>query len=254
MGKYTPPAMMSPSSVSTFVQCPMKFKFNKLEKIYDPSTEAQHRGSYVHEVLEDLLALPNAERTIKAAKSIARDLWTKEWEKQFNELEKTTGDANAFKWQVLWCLEDYFSLENPQEINPAGLETKVSGEIGGVPIRGIVDRWSLTEDDKLIVTDYKSGKAPQPRYTADKKFQITTYAVLLEDMTGKEASYGELLYLTGGKRATYTPTPALRAKTEKTLVDTWDELKVSCDTGEFECRTGPLCGWCSYKPMCPAFN
>ena len=56
--KYDYPKYMSPSSISTFQQCPLKFKFYKLDRLPTESTEAQHLGSFVHEVLEELFTYP----------------------------------------------------------------------------------------------------------------------------------------------------------------------------------------------------
>ena len=50
---YETPAYMSPSSIGTFNQCPMRYKYAKLDRIPEDSTEAQVLGSFVHEVLEE---------------------------------------------------------------------------------------------------------------------------------------------------------------------------------------------------------
>ena len=52
---YALPKYLSPSSIGTFNQCPMRYKYAKLDKIPEPSTEPQILGSFVHEILEDLL-------------------------------------------------------------------------------------------------------------------------------------------------------------------------------------------------------
>ena len=77
---------------------------------------------------------------------------------------------NQFRWKAWWCVENYFKLEDPTSFEAKGIEEKVSGDIG-VPIFGIIDRWSL-EDDKLVISDYKTGKKPRPRYEWEKQMQI----------------------------------------------------------------------------------
>ena len=72
---YPEPEYMSPSSIGTFNQCPMRYKFAKLDRLPEPSTDPQILGSYVHEVLEELFHLPREERTMQAAGSIAKNLY-----------------------------------------------------------------------------------------------------------------------------------------------------------------------------------
>jgi len=243
---------MSPSSVGTFNQCPMRFKFSKLDKIKEPSTEAQVIGSFVHEILEHLYAYDQDERTLSNARSIAKHLWYSKWLGEYEDLDEKS-DINEFRWKSWWCVENYFELEDPTTLQPSGLETKVNGDIDGVPIFGIVDRWHI-EDGKIVVSDYKTGKKPKKAYEWEKKLQIMIYVDLLEKEVGVDAEYGELIYLKSPNKVRYEATPELRESVSVTLRNTWDEVITSCNSGEFECRTGPLCNWCNFKNICPAWS
>lgn len=250
---YTMPKYLSPSAIGTFNQCPMRYRFSKLDKIPEPSTEAQVLGSYVHEVLELLFQIPAEDRTESSARGIAKNLWEEKWGEEYFSLDKKS-DRNEFRWKVWWCIENYFSLEDPTSFTPEGLESKVEGDIDGVPIFGIIDRWNISDSGKLIISDYKTGKKPRPQYEWEKKMQIMIYVELLEKMLGLEAEKAELIYLKSPSRAVYEPNAKIRNEVKVTLRNTWDELTDSCSTGEFECRTGPLCNWCSFKQICPAWR
>ena len=63
-----------------------------------------------------------------------------------------------------------------------------------------------------------------------------------------------LLYLKSGQFAKYKVTDELVGRVSQDVKNTWDELVVSCESGEFETRTGPLCNWCNFKPICPAWR
>src|SRR5210317_1029264 len=103
--KYEYPKYMSPSSISTFQQCPLKFKFSRLDKLPSESTEAQVLGSFVHEVLEELFKLSRVDRTEVSARRLARELWTSKWAEEFKDLGKSC-DENEFRWKAWWCLEN----------------------------------------------------------------------------------------------------------------------------------------------------
>jgi len=249
---YEPPRYMSPSSIGTFQQCPMKFKFSRLDRLPTESTEAQHLGSFVHEVLEDLFALPAEERTESAARSIARWQWNMKWNEKFNELAEK-GTENEFRWKAWWCIENYFGMEDPTSFEAAGIEAKMDGAIDGVPIFGIIDRWTL-ENDKLVISDYKTGKKPRPQYEWEKKMQITIYSILLAEQEEREVERAELLYLKSGEFARYEIDAELESAVRVEVSNTWDKVTTSCASGEFQTITGPLCNWCDYKPICPEWS
>jgi putative RecB family exonuclease len=248
---YDVPAYFSPSSLSTFIQCPQRFKFEKIDKIRSADTEATVRGSFVHEILEELLKLEPEHRTIEVAKNLSRELWNQRWAEKAQPV--SGGDMSKFMWSSWWCVENYFQMEDPKQIEPMGLEVEVQGLIEGVPLYGIVDRW-IMEDGKIIVQDYKSGKVPKPQYSRDKKLQIMIYADLLEKQTGLEAGRMDLLYVKEGKVVSYEPTSELRQSVANDVANAWDEMVASCSDEDFETRTGPLCNWCDHKPYCPAFG
>ena len=249
---YETPAYMSPSSIGTFNQCPMRYKYAKLDRIPEDSTEAQVLGSFVHEVLEELFKEEKEDRTEPTARRLARELWTSKWAEEYHDLKEKC-DENEFRWKAWWCIENYFLMEDPTSFDAGGIEAKMNGDILGVPIYGIIDRWTL-ENDKIVISDYKTGKKPRPQYEWEKKMQITIYSILLGKEMDKEIERAELLYLKPGQFAKYKVTDELVGRVSQDVKNTWDELVVSCESGEFETRTGPLCNWCNFKPICPAWR
>ena len=249
---YETPAYMSPSSIGTFNQCPMRYKYAKLDRLTEPSTEAQVLGSFVHEVLEELFKEDKQDRTEPTARRLARDLWNSKWGAEFHDLDEKC-DENEFRWKAWWCIENYFIMEDPTSFDAGGIEAKMNGDILGVPIFGIIDRWTL-ENDKIVISDYKTGKKPRPQYEWEKKMQITIYSILLGKEMDREIERAELLYLKSGQFAKYEVTDELAGKVSQDVKNTWDELVVSCESGEFETRTGPLCNWCNFKSICPAWR
>ena len=155
---YAEPEYMSPSSIGTFNQCPMRYKYAKLDRLPEPSTEPQVLGSFVHEILEELFKLDAKDRNESSARQIGKGLWNHSWSQEFANLPDQVSTENEFRWKAWWCVENYFKLEDPTSFEAKGIEEKVSGDIDGVPIFGIIDRWSI-EDDKLVISDYKTGKS-----------------------------------------------------------------------------------------------
>lgn len=253
---YSPPARLSPSSVGTFRQCPLRYRLSRLDALPEPSTPEQLRGSFVHEILERLFEFAPEERTVAIARGIAGDLWASKWaHKVQEELHLNEKTLREWRWHAWWCIEEYFTLEDPQQIHPTGLETRLEGKVAGVPFMGIIDRWCVDGDERAIITDYKTGKAPAPRYAGDKIFQLMVYADMLNADKGIDVASVELIYLkTPGKKAQYEPSAEQLSKMRETVMIVWNDIQEACDTGLFEPQPGKLCDWCNYKTICPAFT
>lgn len=247
------PSALSPSSLSTWLQCPLRFKYGRVDRIPEAKTDHQVLGSFVHQVLEFLMLLPSAERTPAAALAIAKERWAAEWEAEAEAVGVTGDEARSFRWKARWRLETYFSLEDPSKVAPSGLETKLSSEIAGVPMRGVIDRWEV-RGDSIAVVDYKTGKAPVKRYRSEKLLQLAIYSEMLRPVANRPADVAELLFLgnPSGRFATHV-TPRVLADMRSTVTKAWSEINESLRTGEFEARTQRLCDWCAYRTICPAY-
>ena len=252
---FDPPAYLSPSSLSTFKQCPLRFKYTKIDGVREPDTEATVLGSFVHEVLEIVFSLDPHKRTIEASKNIATSLWNDGgWKTKVSAVIGSRDDLlRDFRWRSWWCLENYFSLENPAEIIASGIEDEVNDSIEGVKIKGFIDRWSET-DSGIVISDYKTGKTPAPRYRADKFTQLMNYAIHINKRLNKMPSNLELLYLKDGTRLTSDVNQQGIDTVTNMIVTTNEEILKRCEVGKFEYKTSKLCDWCSFKRTCPAWN
>jgi putative RecB family exonuclease len=253
--ELTPPPHLSASSIGTFNQCPLKFRYNKIDQIPDVSGEAAVMGNFVHDVLEELYKLPAEERTVDNARALAKNVWDEIWVERATSSVKTEEEVRLFRWRSWFCIENLWSLEDPQELEPDGLEFEVVGNIEGVVIKGFIDRYStLSDGESLIVSDYKTGKTPRPQYQADKFFQLYIYAYMLEKMGVGTAKELELLYLKDGVRLKKHVTAREARNMVAHVIETKKQVDECCKTGEFEARKSILCNWCSYQEICPLFG
>ena len=218
----------------------------------DP-TEATILGNFVHDVLEELYNADVNKRTIELAKSLARSLWDSKWSAEASAWVKTERLSNM-RWNAWWCIENLWKLEEPQKVEPAGLETEINVSISGVKVKGFIDRWSKNSNDKIIVTDYKSGKTPKPKYESDKYVQLIIYALALEELGHGEVEEIELLFLKGADRLRRNITSGDRNYVTDLIVNVRNEIDKCCELEVFETKPTRLCDWCSFKSICPYWN
>jgi putative RecB family exonuclease len=205
-------------------------------------------------------------RTLANCRPLAKQIWDEKWAEEamkvvdgfkvtYKIVSLSDAEAlNKFRWAAWFCVENLWNLEDPQKLEPTGLEYELNGEIAGVRLRGFIDRYSQTEGKmSLTVSDYKTGKTP--KYDLDEKFsQLLIYAKLLINLGVGDVDKVELLYLKDGVKLTREVTHSEIVKLEEMIQETKSQIDEKCRTGEFEAKTSFLCNFCSYKRICPAWR
>ena len=233
----------------------MKYKFSKIDKIQEPPTWFTHLGTFVHEVLEHFYQLEASERTVDTVRATATSRWQEsDWEAQVLALIKPMGSIADFKNAAFECMTNLWIIEDPQQTELTGMEHEVLANIDGVELKGYIDRFIIGDDGNVIISDYKTGAIPNPRFKSedDKFFQLLVYALMLQEADQEETSKLQLLYLKHSENHEMIVTPVRLAVARGVIVETKELIDKACETGEFACNTSKLCDWCFHKPYCPA--
>ncbi len=226
-----------------------------MQRLWEPPSPAASKGTLVHRALELLHNRPAQERTRDAALS---DLQTAAAElaadPEFAELHLTAEQWQSFVSESEVFVERYLQLEDPTTINAVGLELKLEAKLGKVTLRGIIDRLDLTPEGDLVVTDYKTGKAPSERFLHKSLEGVHLYALLCEQNFGKRPVRVQLLYLSKPEAIVATPTESTVRGVEVKSGALMTAIKTACVKDDFRPRTSPLCNYCSFKDFCPSFG
>lgn len=244
------PQYLSPSSAAAFEGCPRRWQFKYVDRLPEPSGQPALVGSFAHRVLELLCDLPAAERTAEAAKRLAREAWPEfELHEDYLALALDDEGSRAFRWQAWLAIAGLWDLEDPASVDVVSTEQKVTADLGPVPFVGIVDRVDRI-DGRLVVSDYKSGNLPGPRWRGDKIRQVMLYAAALHAADGELPDRARLLYL-GQRILDVRVTERRVEEAVEELAGVWDRIGEACHSDTFTPRTTVLCGWCPFVDRCP---
>ena len=250
-------AALSASRAKDFKQCPLRFRYLMVDKLPEPPSSAAVRGTLVHAVLERIFDLPAAARDEGDAQELVGPQWDELAQKrtEVHELFAEAGDVDAFLSQARALVSNYFRLENPQRLDPTARERFVEVELGsGVLLRGFVDRIDTAPNGAVRVVDYKTGKAPSPRFTEEALFQMRFYALMLWRLDGVAPARLQLIYLGDGRTLTLDPHTDDLLAFEAELDQLWDRIEDAARREDFRPRKTPLCPWCSFQEFCPEFG
>ncbi|MEI7547227.1 MAG: PD-(D/E)XK nuclease family protein [Actinomycetota bacterium] len=252
---YPVPTSLSPSRVEAFVSCPLAFRFASIEKLPEPPSPHTTKGSMVHRGLELLFMQPAAERTPEAARA-ALDQAIAEYrvDPEFTLLGLDETKADAFFADAWSLVQGYFAIEDPTSIREIGLEIRLEAPIDSFSLRGIIDRLELDAEGRFVVTDYKTGRAPNERYQQNSLSGVHFYSFLCESVLGQRPAAIRLMYLRTGEVITATPSAqSVKAITGRAKA-VMKAVEQACANEDFRPKEGALCTSCAFQPWCPAFG
>jgi putative RecB family exonuclease len=241
------------------MRCPLLYRLRVIDRLPEKPSPAATRGTVVHAVLERLFDSPAAERTPDRARAMVPGQWDK-LRAERPELAELFADEGSelAPWleSAAALVERWFSLEDPTRLEPAERELYVETELeSGLTLRGYVDRLDVAPaSGDLRVVDYKTGKAPRPEYADEALFQMKFYALVLWRLRAVVPRRLQLVYLGSGDVLTYDPTEADLRSVARKLEALWDAIRLATETGDWQPRKGPLCGWCDHQAVCPSFG
>lgn len=244
----------------TYGQCPRRFEEEKIKGMFSPPGVEALLGTFVHRILELLMQKPPEERTLEVAKECARLAWPETQNHgQFKNLHLSEEAQKKFRWDAWTSVENYFEMEPPESVDVVATERNVKAVLNGVPIRGIIDRLDR-EDGRLVVSDYKNGKLPNPKFDkGEKNDQLNLYAGLVQELEGELPMVGRLIFTAHSVVIPVEFTEESVAAVLGKARGIWDAVHESFAATDyskpgqsaFPAKTSPLCGWCPAVATCP---
>jgi putative RecB family exonuclease len=249
------PTSLSPSKVSSFTDCALAFRFASIDRIPQVPTAAMVKGTLVHAALERLFALDPAERNLPNAHECLADARVAiEADPEWIELALDDQLEPKFMTEAATLVDKYFQLEDPTTITPVGLEMQLEFDLDGIFLRGIIDRLEENAAGELIITDYKTGRAPAPAFQKARLGGVHFYSLLCERVLGRRPARVQLLFLGQPVVIDTVPTDQSTRQLENKLRAVWSAIETGCEREDFRPKPSKLCSWCDYQKWCPEFG
>ncbi|MQA26485.1 MAG: Dna2/Cas4 domain-containing protein, partial [Micromonosporaceae bacterium] len=231
--------------------------FRTIDRLPERPTPDQARGTLVHAVLERLFDAPAADRTLEHAAAGLQPEWLRLQAEQPELAGLFEAPDAAADWlaSARELLAGYFTVEDPQRLEPAERESLVETTVADqLRLRGIIDRLDISPAGDIRVVDYKTGGAPREAFEARALFQLKFYALVLWRARGTVPRVLRLVYLADRQVCDYTPDVDELRRFERTLVALWQAIERAVERRDFRPTPSRLCDWCSHQALCPAYG
>lgn len=251
-------AALSPSRAADFLQCPLLYRFRVIDRLPSAPSPAAARGTLVHAVLERLFDLPAADRTPEAAAALVGPQWQRlvEQEPELAEMLEADEERTEASWfgEAVKLIETWFTLEDPTRLEPAEREMYVEADVGGLTLRGIVDRLDIAPNGAIRIVDYKTGRSPSEHFETKALFQMRFYALVLWRLRGVVPQMLQLVYLGNKEVLRYSPDEHDLLATERKVTALWEAIQRAAQDGDWRPHRSKMCDWCDHKAICPAWG
>lgn len=248
------PTSLSPSKVSSFKDCALAFRLSNIDRLPEPPSVAAAKGTVVHRALQLLFAEEEPDgRTVEAALAkLERAVPEVLDDPEYADLALDAEARADLAADAATLVRNDFVLEDPRSVRVIGTELRLEARLGSLRLTGIIDRLDLDDDGRLVVTDYKTGRAPSQGYEQGRLIGVHFYSLLCEEAFGARPARIQLLHLREPIAISTIPSDqSLRGLRQQTSA-VWAAVERACDQEDFRPRPGRLCEWCGFHSYCPA--
>jgi RecB family exonuclease len=244
----------TPSKLATFADCPRRYRYAYVDRPTPPKGPPwAHNtvGSAVHAALRSWWDAPRDRRTAAAARQLLYGVWS---DTGFRD----AGQSARWRARAAGWLTDYLATVDPDD-EPVGLERQVAATTPVLALSGRVDRIDQ-RGDELVVVDYKTGRVPSTEDEARGSPALAFYVLGVQRTLRRPCRRVELHHLPSGTVAAFEHTERSLANHVRRAEDVAADIATATQRVEdgvhpdeaFPTVTGRQCGWCDFRPSCPA--
>ena len=243
------------SAISSFENCPLKFKYAYIDKIEPIRRNIEaFMGNRVHEALEKLYRDKLYEKVCSLTELL--NFYNERWEKEMSSLifvAKEEYSIENYRKMGERYLIDYYNTYKPfDDGRIIALEKRVFFPLDERHwISGIIDRISEV-NGVYEVHDYKTSLYLPTKKEVENDCQLALYALALDylyDIKDVELVWHFLAF---NKEIRLKKRSYEGARRE--ILKRIEKIEMAMENNEFPPKETSLCPYCEYQPICPLFR
>lgn len=238
---------LSFSRVDTYERCPLQFRFRYVDKVPSTPSPALSWGSSIHAALEAWWdrKLPDPP-PVDVLHQALYDHWDDSGFADMAREEKLVWYSHARD-----VLTRHHEMYSRSYLPAVACEQWFELDLGDdIAVRGSIDHVARTPEGGLGIVDWKTNKRARTRADVASSLQLAIYALATRELWGREPQWVALDFVVPGLRVTVDRDDIDVDGAVRRLRTTAQRIRAEL----FDPDPSPLCNWCDYRGLCPAFD
>ncbi|HTS12883.1 MAG TPA: ATP-dependent DNA helicase [Candidatus Limnocylindrales bacterium] len=237
------PLQLSPSSIATYQDCPMKYQFRYLWDIRGGAHAQATFGNVMHKTIKEFVSDLSERRKVSLEDVLA--VYDREWSSAgFPDSYHEEEYRKAGRQQLEAFYRTYSAAPADVVYQEKTFELPLDHEI---VVTGRIDQVNRIGKREYEIVDYKTGRPKDAKKIADD-IQLGIYALAAREVLEIEPTRLVFYNLMNNEMVAATRDAKALATTKQKIGEVADCIRAR----EFSPNPGYRCGTCDYKPLCPA--
>ena len=237
------PLQLSASAIDAYDRCPMRYMFQYVWGIRGGAHAMATFGNVMHRTIKEFVAECGKRKKVPLEEALT--IYDREWSTEgfideYHEEEyRKAGreQLEAFHRTYSGAPADVLYQEKTFEL-PLEHDVVVTGRM---------DQVNRIEGTRVEIIDYKTGR-PKDAKAAAKDMQLGVYALAAEEVLDLDPVRLVFYNLMTNEGVAATRDAKALQETKEKIAEVADLIRAR----EFSAKPGFGCGFCDYKPLCPA--
>jgi len=239
------------SALDTYKTCPLKYKYQQIDKIKTPKNKEAIFGTVIHSALKFMFKRD----PLYPAFNEVINFFSEKWQEQKKEkIEWSEEEQDVYYNDGLDLLKKFYAKNQPWNFNVVDLESRFETPLENHILTGIIDRIDKPNEDTYEIIDYKTARRMPSQETLDRDLQMSIYHLGLirrwPHLENRKIKLSLYFLKHGEKISTIRDEQSLQ-ETKRSVLSIIKEIEKRSKNSDFSPTSGPLCDWCGYKPTCP---
>ncbi|MDI6641036.1 MAG: diguanylate cyclase [Elusimicrobiota bacterium] len=235
---------LSYSALSTYQECPLKFKFEYIDRlgdIYRQDRPYFSFGGSLHTALAKFFQIKDVQqRTLDLLYTLLKKSWIS---KGYSTVEEET----EYRQKAISLLQHFYETADISA-QPLYIEEFFRIPIEDFFLSGKIDRIDAISGDKVEVIDYKTGKTVVTQKDLQEDLQLGIYALAVVKKLQLKPQRVTILSLEQNMTFSTEINQERIERTEQEVIKIYRNIS---EDREFAPKETGLCPYCDYSVICP---